>query len=197
MRGLLRQLEEGITTKRAKDLKPGDVVVSETGARRTVQKSPKSTKARGYVYVITDGEPVNCHGDDPISIAESRLASIGNPDFRAAGVMAFARKIRDFAGELAMQTAARGEPEAEIVAENPKVRGALKDALAALGKLGKAILDTERGAIDITPHVAGLLRAEEKEAGHLSRLQSRLAGIYGLQSLNTFQNLSTTRERDR
>jgi hypothetical protein len=126
-----------------------------------------------------------------------RLASIGNPDFRAAAAYTFARKIRDFAGELAMQTAARGEPEAEIVANNPKVKGALKAALTALGALGKALLDTERGAIDITPHVAGLLRAEEKEAGHLSRLQSRLAGIYGLQSFDTSQDLSTTQERDR
>lgn len=97
-----------------------------------------------------------------------RLASIGNPDFRAAGALAFARKVRDFAGELAMQTAARGEPEAEIVAGNPKVRGALKAALDALGKLGKAILDTER-SIDVTPHGAGLLRAEAVERRHLNK----------------------------
>jgi hypothetical protein len=97
-----------------------------------------------------------------------RLTSIGNPEFRAVGATAFANFVRDFAGNLAMKTTASGEPEQEIVANSPKVRGAVKDALTALGKLGRAILDTER-SIDITPAVRGRLAAEAREAGHLNK----------------------------
>lgn len=101
-----------------------------------------------------------------------RLASIGNPDFRAASAVAFAARVRDFAGELAMASVARDDPAGEIVAANPKVRAALKRALDALGVLGRAVLDTER-SIDITPHVAGRLpgrlAAEAREGHHLNK----------------------------
>lgn len=102
-----------------------------------------------------------------------KLERIGNPEFRAAAAYSFARKVRDFAGELAMQTTARGEPEAEIIANNPRAKAALKAALTALGALGKALLDSER-SIDIAPHVAGLLRAEAQEAGHLNKLLEQI-----------------------
>jgi len=56
-------------TIKVRDLKPRDVVVNlDTGATKTVIRYPQPCKERGYVYVVTDGEPVNTHGDNPITV---------------------------------------------------------------------------------------------------------------------------------
>lgn len=55
------------TRTRAADLRPGDVVVSlDFGTERVVTSDPRQCAARGYVRVETDGEPINCHGDNQV-----------------------------------------------------------------------------------------------------------------------------------
>lgn len=49
-------------------LRPGDKVLSDSGLVREVKAAPSACQARGYVYVQTDGAPINCHKDNEVRV---------------------------------------------------------------------------------------------------------------------------------
>ncbi len=92
-------------------------------------------------------------------IEEARITRMGPSDARKLQVYDFGSRVRNFAGDLAMRTISRGEPEEEIVSSSPQVKRSLKSALDALDKLSRAIFDTEK-ALDISPSIRGQLASE-------------------------------------
>lgn len=56
-------------TKLVKNLRTGDVVVSN-GYRRTVTRSPMACQAAGYVYVLTNREPINTFGTNEVQVEQ-------------------------------------------------------------------------------------------------------------------------------
>ena len=89
-----------------------------------------------------------------------KLQSMGKPEIRKVQVYDFGDMVRNFAGDLAMRSISKNEPEGEIVDSSPKVKRALNTALDALDKLAKAIFDTETATIDVSPRVRGRLASE-------------------------------------
>lgn len=53
---------------KAKCLRKGMVVISETGKTRTVTSDAVCCRARGYIRAETTGEPVNTHGDNLVEV---------------------------------------------------------------------------------------------------------------------------------
>jgi hypothetical protein len=85
----------------------------------------------------------------------------------------FGSFVRNFAGELAMKTAAKGELGYDIVRGDPKVKKLVADALKVLEKLSRAIYGTE-AYLDITPRTRGYLGAHAREEGLEERAQPKL-----------------------
>ena len=144
----------------------------------------KSDKDRFYALVTTVYKSIckspdyNCRvGEDirPGTMGEliERLARIGQGDVRRLAAYDFGSFVRNFAGELAMKTAAKGEPEHEIVRGDPKVKRLLSDALKVLEKLSRAIYGTE-AFLDITPPTRGYLDARAREGMIDEKAQPKL-----------------------
>ena len=91
------------------------------------------------------------------------LKRIGNPEMRAAAAYDLGRKVRNYAGELAMQLVDKSDPYGELAAMFPQVKRTGKKATDAMIAFSKAVFDTEK-FIDVTPQVRGRLREELNEA---------------------------------
>lgn len=53
-----------------RDLRPGMIVVDEIGYERVVKEYPRATRKSPYLYVTTDGEPINTQGGNLVDVKE-------------------------------------------------------------------------------------------------------------------------------
>lgn len=63
-----RRVNNELKPVQVRDLRPGMIVVDEIGNERVVKEYPRATRQSPYLYVVTDGEPVNTQGGNLVDV---------------------------------------------------------------------------------------------------------------------------------